>query len=156
MELLDRLKVRPQVRTAMQWCLGFWPDDEVAKLYQAADVNLFATCAEGFGLPIIEAGACGVPSIVTDWGPAAEVVGEGGIKVPVAVKPWRMEPMRWMVYPDPGGLFRAMVRLHDDAALRAELGQKALENAREYDSEKITQWWSWYLQGRPKAELKAA
>lgn len=39
------------------------PEDKLAKMYQAADVLLSASIAEGFGIPIIEAQACGIPVI---------------------------------------------------------------------------------------------
>lgn len=43
------------------------PDEMMAKIFQSADVTLNATGGEGFGVPIIESLACGVPVIVTDW-----------------------------------------------------------------------------------------
>lgn len=41
-------------------------DEQMARLYNAFDVSLQATTAEGFGLPIIEAQACGTPVIISD------------------------------------------------------------------------------------------
>jgi glycosyltransferase involved in cell wall biosynthesis len=52
-------------------------DASMAKLYSAFDVALQATTAEGFGLPIIEAQACGTPVIVTAYGPQAELLRHG-------------------------------------------------------------------------------
>jgi glycosyltransferase involved in cell wall biosynthesis len=42
-------------------------DAELARLYNSADAFVFASKAEGFGLPCIEAAACGVPLIATDY-----------------------------------------------------------------------------------------
>jgi len=59
---------------------GFSPQ-YIAKLYQAADILLSPTCGEGFGLPVVEAQACGTPVIVTDWTAMRETV-YAGIKIP--------------------------------------------------------------------------
>jgi GT2 family glycosyltransferase/glycosyltransferase involved in cell wall biosynthesis len=46
----------------------------LAQLYNMADVLLFTTCAEGFGIPVIEAAACKKPAIVTNYSAVAELV----------------------------------------------------------------------------------
>ncbi len=48
-------------------------DVEMARLYNAMDVLLMVTKAEGFGLPIVEAQACGTPVIVGDWSAMPEL-----------------------------------------------------------------------------------
>jgi glycosyltransferase involved in cell wall biosynthesis len=48
------------------------PPREMAGFYRAADCLVHPFRGEGFGLPILEAMACGRPVIVTDWGPARE------------------------------------------------------------------------------------
>lgn len=53
---------------------GGW---DMVKLYNAADVLLFCTGGEGFGLPLIEAQACGIPVVTTDYAAAPELVGAG-------------------------------------------------------------------------------
>ena len=50
---------------------------DMVKLYNSADVLLHCTGGEGFGLPLIEAQACGVPVITTDYAAAPEQVGAG-------------------------------------------------------------------------------
>ena len=50
---------------------------DMVKLYNAADVLLFCTGGEGFGLPLIEAQACGVPVVATDYAAGPEQVGAG-------------------------------------------------------------------------------
>lgn len=60
--------------------LGRVTDDDLVALYRAADVNVVPSLAfEGFGLIVLEAAACGTPSIVTDAGGLPEAVsGLGG------------------------------------------------------------------------------
>lgn len=51
-------------------------DDALARLYKASDVFVLPSRAEGFGLPILEAQACGVPSIVTNYSGMTDLVNE--------------------------------------------------------------------------------
>ena len=53
------------------------PDSYMAKIFQSADVTLNATAGEGFGVPIIESLACGIPVIVTDYTAMTELCPEG-------------------------------------------------------------------------------
>lgn len=57
---------------------GF-PDEIMAMAYSAMDVHLLASMGEGFGIPIIEAQACGVPVIVGGWTAMPELVHSGRI-----------------------------------------------------------------------------
>ena len=59
-------------------CLGL-NDEMMATLYSAMDVHLLASTGEGFGIPIIEAQACGVPVIVGGWTSMPELVHSGHI-----------------------------------------------------------------------------
>ena len=56
-------------------------DDELVCFYNAAKVFLFLSLYEGFGLPPLEAMACGLPVIVSNMSSLPEVVGDGGILV---------------------------------------------------------------------------
>ena len=57
-------------------CLGFVPDEQLPELYRAADAFVYPSLHEGFGLPPIEAMACGCPVITSTRGALAEIVGD--------------------------------------------------------------------------------
>ena len=59
------------------------PRDALASLYNAADLYV-STSAEGFGLTIAEALACGVPAVGVDFSAVPEVIGPAGSVVPIA------------------------------------------------------------------------
>jgi glycosyltransferase involved in cell wall biosynthesis len=56
-------------------------DDELAALYRGARCLVFPSLYEGFGLPVLEAMACGTPVVTSDSGAMAEVAGGAGVLV---------------------------------------------------------------------------
>lgn len=62
-------------------CLGFVPDANLPELYRAADVFVYPSLHEGFGLPPLEAMACGCPVIATTRGALGEVLSGAAAKV---------------------------------------------------------------------------
>jgi glycosyltransferase involved in cell wall biosynthesis len=61
--------------------LGEVGDDELARLYRGARCLAYVSLYEGFGLPIVEAMACGTPVVTTAWGACAEVADEAAVLV---------------------------------------------------------------------------
>lgn len=53
------------------------PQDEIPQIYGASDVYLFGSNSEGFGLPVLEAMACGCPVVATRTGCAPDVIEDG-------------------------------------------------------------------------------
>jgi glycosyltransferase involved in cell wall biosynthesis len=96
---------------------GFVPDDDLPALYGGADLFLFPSLYEGFGLPPLEAMACGAPVVCSDVSSLPEVVGDAALLVPpLEVRAWA----------------EALRRLLGDADLRADLRARGLARAREF------------------------
>ena len=60
---------------------GYVPDEDLPALYSGARLFLFTTLYEGFGLPILEALACGTPVVTSNLSSAMEVASEATCKV---------------------------------------------------------------------------
>ena len=73
-----------------------YPPEIMAKIYSSLDVLLAPSAGEGFGIPVIEAQACGVPVIVSDFSAQPELCGAGwlvsGTKVYTPLKAWQFHP----------------------------------------------------------------
>ncbi len=93
---------------------GFVKESDKPALYRGAVALLFPSLYEGFGLPPLEALACGTPVIGSDVASLPEVIGEGGVLVP----PY-----------DVGGMARALTRLITDRDYRIEMMRRALDQA---------------------------
>jgi glycosyltransferase involved in cell wall biosynthesis len=61
--------------------LGFVSDDELISLMQGSDAIILPSIHEGFGMPLVEAMACGIPSITMNNHAPPEVVGDSGLLV---------------------------------------------------------------------------
>jgi len=60
---------------------GYFPDEDLKYLYRAAEVFLFPSLYEGFGLPVVEAFACGVPVVTSAIGSLPEAAGDAALLV---------------------------------------------------------------------------
>ena len=69
--------------------MGRVPDDELPLWYNIADIFAYPSLYEGFGLPALEAMACGTPVIASNTSSLPEVVGDAGILIdPEEVGAW--------------------------------------------------------------------
>lgn len=76
-ERLKRLGLEGQVRL-----LGYAPDEDLPALLNCAEVFAYPSLFEGFGLPPLEAMACGAPTLCSNTSSLPEVVGDGGLLLP--------------------------------------------------------------------------
>jgi glycosyltransferase involved in cell wall biosynthesis len=97
--------------------LGFTADGDLPALYRQAAAFAFPSRYEGFGLPPLEAMACGTPVAASTSSSVPEVVGDAGLLV---------DPE------DVAGWTNALRLLLDDDALRAELRGKGLRRSRDF------------------------
>lgn len=100
---------------------GHVSDEDLALFYNLADLFVFPSLYEGFGLPPLEAMACGTPVVCSNAASLPEVVGDAAI----LVDPYDVE-----------GLAEAMYRVLTDTDLREELRAKGLERARQFTWER--------------------
>lgn len=113
---LRRTVHRHKLHTHVRF-LGFVPDEMLAILYRLADVFVFPSLYEGFGLPPLEAMASGTPVVTSNLSSLPEVAGNAALLV---------DPY------DPGAIAHAVERLLTDAALRAEMVARGLARASEF------------------------
>jgi glycosyltransferase involved in cell wall biosynthesis len=89
------------------------PDAYMAATYNSFDVLLSPSMAEGFGLPILEAQACGVPVITGDWTSMSELTWKG-IAIPKSgAEPyWFQQAKSWMFLPHVGAIVEALENVY--------------------------------------------
>jgi glycosyltransferase involved in cell wall biosynthesis len=75
-DLIDRLQIEDAVRFT-----GYVPFDDLATLYSLAEMFVFPSLYEGFGLPVIEAMACGTPVVTSNGTSLPEVVADSAVLV---------------------------------------------------------------------------
>lgn len=96
---------------------GSIPWADAPAFYNLAEVFVFPSLYEGFGLPPLEAMACGTPVIAANVSSIPEVVGDAGLLI---------DPN------DAEGLAEALGRVLSDAALRQDLRRRGLARAAEF------------------------
>jgi glycosyltransferase involved in cell wall biosynthesis len=113
------------------------PHNAMAALYSDADVLLAASMGEGFGIPVVEAQACGTRVIVSNFTAQPELVGDGWI---VEGQPW-WDPMQGAFFftPNVASIVNAL-----EEAYNAPRGvsKKAVDFAKQYDADVVyeTHW----------------
>jgi glycosyltransferase involved in cell wall biosynthesis len=108
------------LRDRVMWT-GYVDEETLACLYCGAAALVYPSWYEGFGLPVLEAMACGCPVICSNTSSLPEVAGDAAILV------------------DPGdaeALAHALDALLDDSGLRSSLSARGLLRAREFSWEK--------------------
>lgn len=111
-ETVERLSLKKDVVFT-----GYIPDADLAMFYNAADIFVYPCLYEGFGLPILEAMACGCPVITSDVSSMPEVAGNAALLV---------NPK------DAHKISSAIGRLIKDRKLREDMIKKGLKRSREF------------------------
>jgi len=101
--------------------LGRVEPERLVRLFQGASVFVYPSLYEGFGLPPLEALACGVPVVASTASSLPEVVGDAGVLVPPR---------------DSGALAAEVGRILDDPELARELGARGRERAARFTWER--------------------
>jgi glycosyltransferase involved in cell wall biosynthesis len=115
-DLIAELKLQRMVK-----CTGYVDDADLPALYSACEVFVYPSLYEGFGLPPLEAMACGAPVVTSNTSSLPEVVGEAG----VLVNPHEMRE-----------LAAAIINLLNDATQRENLGRAGCERAKQFSWER--------------------
>jgi glycosyltransferase involved in cell wall biosynthesis len=100
---------------------GYVADQDLPALYSLAALFAFPSHYEGFGIPVLEAMACGTPVVCADNSSLPEIAGDAALLVEAT---------------DTEALADAMHRLSRDALLREELISRGYEQARKFTWEK--------------------
>ena len=103
--------------------LDYVPDDALPALYSAALAFVFPSLYEGFGFPVVEAMACGVP-VITSKNSSLKEIAEGAAVLIDAPE-------------DDQALLQAMQRIVQDNKLQDTLIARGLERAKKYSSESM-------------------
>jgi glycosyltransferase involved in cell wall biosynthesis len=104
--------------------LDYVPYDDLPKIISRAIALVFPSLWEGFGLPVLEAMACGTPVITSNLSSLPEVAGDAAI----LIDPYRVEEIT-----------DAMQAISNDLGLRSHLSQLGLERATQFSWEKTGQ-----------------
>jgi glycosyltransferase involved in cell wall biosynthesis len=120
---------------------GNFPDTWMARMYNSLDVFLLPSRGEGFGVPIIEAQACGIPVIVTGATSMPELVGSGWILKNLKAE-WTYQHS-WQYIPDNDEIVDSLENaylLKKEGHL-SQMGDEARKKALEYDWDRVIKQW---------------
>lgn len=117
--LIDELRLNRRVHFS-----GFVDDPDLPALYGCAEVFVFPSHYEGFGLPVVEAMACGTPVVCSRSGALPEVAGDAATLVDA--DDWR-------------ALAAAIQKLLDSGSRRAAAREKGIERARLFTWERTVE-----------------
>jgi len=117
--LVESLEIKEQVHFT-----GYVPNHDLPIIYNLAKVFVYPSIYEGFGLPPLEAMACGIPVITTAVSSMPEHVGDAGILVPPQ---------------DEKALTNALQKLINDSNLQEELSSRGPERASQFTWKRTAQ-----------------
>jgi glycosyltransferase involved in cell wall biosynthesis len=101
--------------------LGYVDSTDLPTLYSGADAFCFPSLYEGFGLPLLEAMACGTPMVAANTSALPEVAGDAALLV---------DPKR------PAEIGDALIRVLSDQSLRRDLVERGFVRSRSFTWER--------------------
>ncbi|MFN0109576.1 MAG: glycosyltransferase family 4 protein [Blastocatellia bacterium] len=96
---------------------GYVSDEDLPKLYRQATAFVYPSLFEGFGLPPVEAMACGTPVVTSNVSSLPEVTGEAALLI---------DPL------DQSAIESALLEIMNDQSLRARLKKQGIEQAKKF------------------------
>jgi L-malate glycosyltransferase len=145
--LINRYKLNNRIIfSGMQFYHGF-TYKEMNEIYNLMDIFLLTTSGEGFGIPIIEAMACEVPVVVTDYTTTKELLIDNGIcGIPIDIYceltgSWNVE--RAIMNDDL--CVKSLEKLYDNPELRKQMGK--------IGREKVNKFYNWDIVGKQWCDL---
>jgi glycosyltransferase involved in cell wall biosynthesis len=111
---------RKRSLTDMVLCPGRLPTNDLQLLYSFADLFVFPSLYEGFGMPVLEAMACGAPVLTSNSTALAEVAGDAAVLADSQ---------------DAKAFGEAMIRTLEDESLRAAIKMKGFARAKQFSWE---------------------
>ena len=146
---------------------GFLPESAMPGLYAAADAFVLPTRGEGWGLPYLEAMACGLPAIATGWSAHMDFVTAGNgyvvdhVLAPVAPEQTRMSeyygPDHLWAEPSREHLVEILRRCAKDPAEVRDRGRRARREVQEdWSSRRTAEWISANASGRSVVAVPVA
>ncbi|MBI3601177.1 MAG: glycosyltransferase family 4 protein [Nitrospinae bacterium] len=117
-ELAEKLGIRDRIIFT-----DFIKDEDLPALYSGAEIFIYPSLYEGFGLPVLEAMACGTPVISSNTSSLPEVVGDSGILIDAK---------------EPKNIAAAIIALLENDRQREILRGKGLARAKEFTVEKYS------------------
>jgi glycosyltransferase involved in cell wall biosynthesis len=115
------LKVRKAGLEGKVLFTGYVPDEELPALYSAAEAFLFPSLYEGFGFPVLEAMACGIPVLCSNTSSLPEVAGDAAIL---------LSPR------DPGDWADSIKEILDNGSLRERMREEGFRQASRFSWER--------------------
>jgi glycosyltransferase involved in cell wall biosynthesis len=103
--------------------VGRIPDKDLPSLYRSAQALVFVSLYEGFGLPVLEAMACGIPVVTSNTSALPEIAGDAAL----LVNPESIEEIR-----------EAIERVVNDDLLRDEMRVRGMHRASQYNWTAVT------------------
>lgn len=123
-EIKSQIPIRQPAGKCQIQTIGYVEQNDLPYLYNGAEIFIFPTFAEGFGLPILEAMACGIPVIASEIEPLKEIGGEAII---------------FFKSGDSEDLAEKIKGLINNQELRKSLIQKGLEQVKNFSWQKCAQ-----------------